>query len=73
MPQEDTIVTQKDTPLYFPNGDASLILYNRHPIQYHNATAGENPWRKATAMYVLPAVLLSFVVNAPKFFELEMR
>ena len=56
-----------------PSNPPNLHFCSRHPIQYHNATAGENPWRRATAVYVVPAVLLSLAVNAPKFMELKIR
>ena len=44
-------------------------LFSRHPIQYHNANAGVNTWRKVVLMYVCPVLLFSLVTNAPKFME----
>ena len=45
----------------------------RHPIQYHNPTAGINPWKKVLFNYFLPVSLLAVVTNLSKFLELETR
>ena len=42
---------------------------SRHPIQYHNANAGVNPWRKVLLIYVFPVLIFSLITNAPKFME----
>ncbi|TRY73628.1 hypothetical protein TCAL_03327 [Tigriopus californicus] len=43
----------------------------RHPIQYHNANAGTNPWKKAFTNYLGPVIGFSVITNLPKFLEFE--
>ncbi len=46
---------------------------SRHPIQYHNANAGVNPWQKTLRCYVLPVIILSLFFEFPRFMEFEVR
>ncbi len=49
-----------------------FFAVRRHPIQYHNANSGANPWRKVLTNYLVPAVAISVVTNIPKFMEIKL-